>query len=197
MSTLTPNRILHGDCVQVMRDLPAESIDFILTDPPYLIGYRDRDGRTLLNDDNPDWLRPAYAEMFRVLKPGSLAVSFYGWHRVDLFFDAMKAAGFRSVGHIVFLKRYASSTRFLACRHGAAYLLAKGDAPRPAAPLPDVLDWHYTGNRLHPTENSPKSLTPLIQSFWGSNSTQAITAQRRSASEATPLRQQTANRLAK
>lgn len=36
------NRILHGDCVQVMRSLPAESVDFIMTDPPYLVRYRDR-----------------------------------------------------------------------------------------------------------------------------------------------------------
>ncbi|HWW87225.1 MAG TPA: DNA methyltransferase, partial [Vicinamibacterales bacterium] len=165
MNALPTNRILHGDCVQVMRELPAESVDFVLTDPPYLARYRDRGGRTLRNDDNDRWLRPAYAEMFRVLKPGSLAVSFYGWHRVDLFFGAMKAAGFRSVGHIVFVKRYTSSTRYLACRHGVAYLLAKGDARFPAAPMPDVLDWHYTGNRLHPTENSPKSLTPLVRAF--------------------------------
>lgn len=165
MTGLTPNRILHGDCVQVMRGLPSESVDFVLTDPPYLMRYRDRDGRTLRNDDNHRWLRPSFAEIFRLLKPGSLAVCFYGWHRVDLFFDAWKAAGFQSVGHLVFIKRYTCSKRFLACRHGAAYLLAKGDAPIPATPLPDVLDWHYTGNRLHPTENSPKSLIPLVRAF--------------------------------
>lgn len=37
---LTPNRILHGDCVQAMRSLAAESIDFVLTDPPYGVRYR-------------------------------------------------------------------------------------------------------------------------------------------------------------
>ena len=42
--------IAQGDCIQVMREIPANSIDFILTDPPYLVNYRDRDGRTIQND---------------------------------------------------------------------------------------------------------------------------------------------------
>jgi site-specific DNA-methyltransferase (adenine-specific) len=165
MSTLTPNRVLHGDCVQVMRDIPAESVDFVLTDPPYLARYRDRHGRTLRNDDNHRWLKPAFAEAFRLLKPDSLMVCFYGWHRVNLFFDAWQSAGFQSVGHIVLTKRYASSVRFLSCQHEVAYLLAKGNPRRRDNPLPDVLDYHYTGNRLHPTEKSPKSLMPLVQAF--------------------------------
>jgi DNA modification methylase len=159
------NRILHGDCVQVMRDLPSQSVDFVLTDPPYLVRYRDRSGRTIANDDRADWLRPAFAEMFRLLKPGSLALSFYGWNRVDLFFDAWKAAGFDVVGHLVFAKRYASSARFFEYRHESAYLLAKGDARLPAVPLPDVMDWHYTGNKLHPTQKPAECLTPIVRAF--------------------------------
>jgi DNA modification methylase len=165
LSSLPMNSILHGDCVDVMRTFPSESIDFILTDPPYLVRYRSRDGRTVANDDNSRWLRPAFAEMSRLLKPGSLVLSFYGWNRVDLFFDAWKAAGFAVVGHLVFRKRYASSARFFQYRHESAYLLAKGDATPPSAPLPDVLDWTYTGNRLHPTQKPVDSLTPLIASF--------------------------------
>jgi DNA modification methylase len=163
--TVPANSILHGDCVAVMRTLPSESIDFILTDPPYLVRYRSRDGRTVANDDNSRWMKPAFAEMYRLLKPGSLAVSFYGWNRVDLFFDAWKAAGFHVVGHLVFRKRYASSARFLQYRHESAYLLAKGKVAPPAEPLPDVLDWTYTGNRLHPTQKPVESLRPLIASF--------------------------------
>lgn len=29
------NKIIHGDCLQVMKDIPDESIDMVLTDPPY------------------------------------------------------------------------------------------------------------------------------------------------------------------
>jgi hypothetical protein len=39
------NTILNGDSVQLMRALPRNSVDFILTDPPYLVNYQGRDGR--------------------------------------------------------------------------------------------------------------------------------------------------------
>ena len=165
MTNLTPNRVLHGDCVQLMAALPAESVDFVLTDPPYLVRYRSRDGRTVANDDRDDWLKPAFAQMYRLMKPRSFAVSFYGWTRVDLFFDAWKAAGFSVVGHLVFRKRYASSARFLAYHHEQAFLLAKGDVTPPTSPLPDVLDFQYTGNRLHPTQKPVESLVPLVRTF--------------------------------
>jgi predicted methyltransferase len=30
------NRIHHGDCIEIIKQMPANSVDFILTDPPYL-----------------------------------------------------------------------------------------------------------------------------------------------------------------
>jgi DNA modification methylase len=159
------NRILQGDCVEVMRQMEAESVDFILTDPPYLVNYRARDGQTVANDDNADWLEPAFQEMHHLLKSGSFCLSFYGWNKVDLFMSAWRRAGFRVVGHVVFRKTYASSTRFLKCQHEQAYLLAKGDVALPVSPLSDVVDWQYTGNRLHPTQKSAKMLQPLIEAF--------------------------------
>ncbi len=38
-------RVLHGDCVEIMKSLPSGRVDFILTDPPYAVRYRDRSGR--------------------------------------------------------------------------------------------------------------------------------------------------------
>jgi site-specific DNA-methyltransferase (adenine-specific) len=96
-ATIIRNTILHGDCIPLMHNLPASSVDFILTDPPYLIDYRDRDGRRIPNDDNARWLRPAFAEMYRVLKLGSFCVSFYAWNRADQFLSAWRSAGFRIV----------------------------------------------------------------------------------------------------
>lgn len=39
-----------GDCVELMRQMPAASVDFILTDPPYLVNYRSRDRAGNPND---------------------------------------------------------------------------------------------------------------------------------------------------
>ena len=129
------NVIFNADCIQAMRSFERGSVDFILTDPPYLVNYRSRDGRTVANDDNARWLRPAFNQMHRVLKDGGFAVSFYGWNKVDLFMGAWKAAGFRVVGHIVFRKQYASSAKFLRYQHEQAYLLAKGNVCLPDNPM--------------------------------------------------------------
>lgn len=157
--------IAHGNCIDVMRQLPAKSVDFILTDPPYLVSYKDRDGRSILNDSDDSWLKPAFAEAYRVLMPNNFCVSFYGWTRVDRFLAAWKAVGFRVVGHMVFVKRYASRTRFLRYQHEQAYLLAKGNPELPTEPLSDVIEMVFSGNKLHPTQKPVSSLIPLIQAF--------------------------------
>ncbi len=163
---VSPDSIVNGDCIEVMRSLPWASVDFILTDPPYLVNYRDRTGRSLANDAGDGaWLKPAFRQMHRVLRPDSLCVSFYGWNKVDLFMDAWKSAGFSVVGHIVFRKRYGSNARFLSYRHESAYLLAKGRPPLPRSPVPDVLDWEYSGNQLHPTQKPVQPLKTLIEAF--------------------------------
>ena len=85
---LPVNTILHGNCIEMMREMPANTVDFILTEPPYLVNYRDRDGRTTQNDAKADWLKPAMREAHRVLKQDRVAVMFYRWTKVDMFFDA-------------------------------------------------------------------------------------------------------------
>lgn len=159
------NSIIQGDCTKAMAALESASVDFVLTDPPYIVGYRDRTGRTIANDGNARWLRPAFSQIYRLLKPASFCVSFYGWNKVHLFMSAWRDAGFRTVGHVVFRKRYASSSRFLRYEHECAYLLAKGDVMPPATPIPDVIDFHYTGNKLHPTQKPVEALAPLISAF--------------------------------
>src|SRR3984885_3711432 len=148
-----------------MRQMPANSVDFILTDPPYLVNYRDRSGRSIQNDVNADWLKPAMREAYRVLKMNRVAVMFYGWTKVDTFFAAWKEAGFQPVGHIVFRKTYSSKSRFLSYQHEQAFLLAKGKPPLPKQPLADVMDMPYSGNKLHPTQKPVAVLAPLVRSF--------------------------------
>lgn len=162
---LPANAILHGDCIEKMHEMPTNSVDFILTDPPYLVNYRDRDGRTIQNDSKADWLKPAMAQAYRLLKQNRLMLCFYGWTKVDEFFSAWKDAGFQPVGHIVFRKAYSSKSRFLRYRHEQAYLLAKGRPPLPQQPVADVMDMPYSGNKLHPTQKPVEPLAQMIRSF--------------------------------
>src|SRR6202035_5125448 len=87
------------------------------------------------------------------------------------FIDAWRSAGFRMAGHLVFRKKYPSSIRFLRYQHEQAYLLAKGEVEPPPQPIPDVIDFPYTGNKLHPTQKPVAALKPLIEAFCPSRGT--------------------------
>jgi site-specific DNA-methyltransferase (adenine-specific) len=169
--TIPHNTILHADCLQALPQLPSQSINFILTDPPYFARYKSRDGRIVPNDDNDAWLKPAFAEMYRVLELDRFCISFYGWPYADRFMNAYRAAGFRIVGHLVFTKRYSSATKHLRYQHECAYLLAKGNPKEPIDTIGDVLTWTYTGNKLHPTQKPLSVLSPLVKTFSSAGGT--------------------------
>jgi adenine-specific DNA-methyltransferase len=159
------NKVILGDCLERLRTMPSQSVDMVLTDPPYMVRYTDQAGRSIANDDNSRWIFPAFSELYRVLKPDTYCVCFYGWSKIDRFFTAWREVGFRPVGHFVWVKRYASCARHTRMRHEQAYLLAKGNPPLPQDPPSDILEWTYTGNKLHPTQKPVAGLVPLIRSL--------------------------------
>jgi adenine-specific DNA-methyltransferase len=63
------NTVQRADCLTLLPTLPEACVDFVLTDPPYLARYTSRDGRSLAGDDNDLWLKPAFEQIYRVLKP--------------------------------------------------------------------------------------------------------------------------------
>lgn len=79
-----------GDCNAILPTLPGASVDLVVTDPPYLLRYRDRSGRTIAGDDDSATVLASFPELYRVLKPNSFCVSIYGWNTVDLFISAWK-----------------------------------------------------------------------------------------------------------
>jgi DNA modification methylase len=90
---------------------------------------------------------------------------FYGWTKIDAFFEAWRGAGFQPVGHIVFRKSYSSKSRFLRYQHEQAFLLGQGQAAAAEVALGDVMEMPYSGNKLHPTQKPLTALAPLIRSF--------------------------------
>ncbi len=76
------NQIIQGDCLEVMKQLPDESIDLIVTDPPYLCNVEGGAGmaktwesRTKFFTMIDDFTEHA-KEMYRVLKPNSHCIVF-------------------------------------------------------------------------------------------------------------------------
>jgi site-specific DNA-methyltransferase (adenine-specific) len=163
--TTNKNKIICGDAIETLNGLESESVDLVVTDPPYLVNYRDRFGRRVANDSNADGVLPAFSELYRVLKDNSLCISFAGWTALDGFTTAWVDAGFRIVGHIVWTKDYASNRGQTAYHHESAYVLAKGWPRKPKKPIADVQGWVYSGNKLHPTEKSVENIGTLIRAF--------------------------------
>lgn len=59
--------IHHGDCLDVMGTMPPDSVDLIVTSPPYA-GVK-RDYGMIPHDEYIDWFTPRVLEMYRILKP--------------------------------------------------------------------------------------------------------------------------------
>ena len=83
---LTSNTVIEGDCTRVLRTLPSECVDAVVTDPPYFVRYTDRSRRTIANDDDPNSVLGAFTDVYRLLKNDTFCISFYGWNRSMLFF---------------------------------------------------------------------------------------------------------------
>jgi len=66
------NQIICGDCLEVMKDIPDNSVDMILTDPPYGIKKADWD------IFNPIILN----EIYRVLKDGCALFMWFSQYRI-------------------------------------------------------------------------------------------------------------------
>jgi len=66
------NKNILGDCVEIMKSIPDESVDAIVTDPPFGIGFKYHRGRETIDDADEYWfwLKPIYDEMMRCLKKG-------------------------------------------------------------------------------------------------------------------------------
>jgi site-specific DNA-methyltransferase (adenine-specific) len=64
-----PAVLIHGDCLDVLRRLPAGSVDAVVTDPPYNVGlgYASHDDR-MPAAKYEAWCRDWFAECLRVAK---------------------------------------------------------------------------------------------------------------------------------
>ena len=62
------DNILLGDCEEVLKEVPDDSVDLIFTSPPYADQRRQTYGG-IRPDDYVDWFMPKADEFFRVLKP--------------------------------------------------------------------------------------------------------------------------------
>ena len=153
------NRVTLGDSLKIMQDMPPECVDMIATDPPYGIDFRasyakgvaGRYGK-IQGDKNLDWLGGFYASAYRILKNDAFAATFYGWQHGEAVLYAAKAAGFRPVGHIVWVKPCPGVGYFTRGQHENCFIFAKGKPPKPEKGESDVI---YADRMPHDETNHP------------------------------------------
>lgn len=100
-------KILHGDCMQLLKTLPSNSIDAIVTDPPYGMSpdgiartWADiEEGRKLSGFMGKEWdaavpCHNFFAECLRVLKHGGHMIAFSSTRTVCALGMAAQKGGF-------------------------------------------------------------------------------------------------------
>ena len=119
-----PDSIHNGDALVYLREIPAGSIDLIITDPPFAIDFRakklnyNRTGGNVLEgyreipaEDYRDFTREWVSEAFRVLSPSGSMYVFSGWNRLRDVLEAIDDAGFVTMNHIIWKYQFGVFTR--------------------------------------------------------------------------------------
>jgi site-specific DNA-methyltransferase (adenine-specific) len=91
-----------GDCIEVMTGMEANSLDAIVTDPPYLLNFMgkafDSQHKSLPGDNEGQQMQAWHGrwvkEAYRVLKPGGYLLGFGGSRTVHRLMSALEDAGF-------------------------------------------------------------------------------------------------------
>lgn len=117
-------QVFEGDCREVLKSLPDNSVDSIVTDPPYGLSNTssdlvsraivrwvsgDRnfipDGKGFMGKDWDAFVPPpaVWDECLRVLKPGGHLLAFFGSRTVDLGQLSIRLAGFEVRDSIAWL----------------------------------------------------------------------------------------------
>ncbi|WP_052486981.1 DNA-methyltransferase [Gordoniibacillus kamchatkensis] len=89
------NRIIHNDCLVALKQLPANSIDSVVTDPPYGLSFMSKGWDTFAgNKQYGEWCEQWARECLRVLKPGGYLLAFSGTRTYHRLARGVEDAGF-------------------------------------------------------------------------------------------------------
>ena len=87
MDYLSTQTMIHGDCLEKMREMTDNSIDFIVCDPPYGLNFMGKKW-----DDNVPNIN-IWMEALRICKPGSMLAAFGGSRTHHHLMNALEKSG--------------------------------------------------------------------------------------------------------
>lgn len=80
--------VRHGDCLEVMAEMPSESVEAVVTDPPYGLGFMGKEWDSL--PPGREWAEAC----LRVLKPGGHLLAFGSTRTYHRLAVAIEDGGF-------------------------------------------------------------------------------------------------------
>lgn len=86
--------VFVGDCLDVLATLDAESVDAVVCDPPYALGFMGQAWDTHTPGGFQHWCEAWAAECLRVLKPGGHLLAFGGTRTYHRLTAGIEDAGF-------------------------------------------------------------------------------------------------------
>lgn len=191
-----PGMVIHADCLTVLRQMEAGSVDMTITDPPYGMDYQStraaKENRKakIANDKSPFiwWIYDAY----RVLKEGGGALCFSRWDVQQVFMDALRLAGFTVKSVLVWDRMHHGMGDLkgsFAPRYDTCIFATKGRYILPNGRPDDVIQCQRLNSAelVHPNEKPVALMRELIEAttapgalildpFAGSGSTLAAAA---------------------
>ena len=169
------NKIYQGDCLELMKQIDSESIDCIITDPPYGIDYQSarRTDKTqwkpkIANDKVPFvWF---LKDAFRVLKENSCLICFTRYDTENAFRQAMSWAGFTPKAQLIWDKEIHGMGDLngdFAPQHENIIFAVKGKFKFPSTRPKTILRFQRVNPEklLHPNEKPIKLIESLIESL--------------------------------
>jgi len=170
-------KLIQGDCLEVMKEIPDKSVDLVLTDPPYGMSfksnYREEKYKEIINDSDLSWLDYFVNEIYRVTKENTAHYVFCSFHNIDLFKQALEKK-FTIKNLLVWEKNntgmgdltadFASKTEFI-------WFIQKGRREIIGSRDPNIFTARKTGNNFHPTEKPIDLMEYLLSKFSNSEDT--------------------------
>lgn len=83
------NKIIHDDCLNILKQLPDKCVDLVLTDPPYGMSYerhiKEKKFGKIENDNNLEWLNGWCNLLKNKVKDDAHIYIFCSWHNIEVF----------------------------------------------------------------------------------------------------------------
>ncbi len=170
-------QLMLGDCLELMRQIPDDSIDMVLCDPPYGMNWNSnwRKGeskhRKIENDDNLEWLADFTKQCFRVLKNNRGGYFFCSFHNIDIFKQELEKL-FKIKNLIVWVKNNHGTGDLkgsYAPKHEMIWFVVKGRPLLRGKRYSDVVEFSRTSNEMHPTQKPVDLIEFMLKNFSDTN----------------------------